>query len=120
MESKTNQRNIPPLPIRHAGRQTAEHLAAWRKLRGLTQAQLADRAGVARGTVQRMEAGDMGVSVENFLRIVRALGLLENVPSALDPLTSDVGRLRSNERLPLRVRPKRLTFDDRTGGDGHD
>ena len=57
----------------------------------------------------------MGVSVENFLRIIRALGLLENVPSALDPLTSEVGRLRSNERLPLRVRPKRLAFDDRTG-----
>ena len=66
---------------------------AWRKLRGLTQAQLADRSGVSRGTVQRIEAADMGVSVENLLRILRALGLLENVPDALDPFASDVGRL---------------------------
>jgi transcriptional regulator with XRE-family HTH domain len=84
---------------------------AWRKLRGITQAQLADRSGVSRGTVQRIEAADMGVSVENLLRILRALGLLENVSDALDPLASDVGRLRSGERLPQRVRPRRLDFD---------
>jgi hypothetical protein len=53
----------------------------------------------------------MGVSVENLLRILRALGLLELIPRTLDPLASDVGRLRSEERLPLRVRPRQLTVD---------
>jgi transcriptional regulator with XRE-family HTH domain len=101
-------KRTPPRPVRRAERQVAEHIVAWRKLRGLTQTQLADRAGVARGTLQRIEAAEMGVSVENLLRVLRGLGLLENVPRALDPLASDVGRLRSAERLPRRVRPRRL------------
>jgi transcriptional regulator with XRE-family HTH domain len=106
-----------PLPVRRAEGQLAEHIAHWRKLRGLTQAQLADRSGVARSTLQRIEAADMGVSVENLLRILRALGLLELIPRTLDPLASDVGRLRSEERLPLRVRPRQLTVDPRSKRD---
>jgi transcriptional regulator with XRE-family HTH domain len=99
-----------PLPVRRAVSSLSEHLVTWRKLRGLTQAQLADRAGVARGTVQRLERADGGVSIENLLCVLRALGLLESIPRAVDPYTSDVGRLRSDEQLPLRVRPRRLDF----------
>jgi transcriptional regulator with XRE-family HTH domain len=84
-------------------------IAAWRKLRGLTQAQLADRAGIDRKTVLRLEKGDGGVSTENLLRVLRALGILDELPRALDPYESDVGRLRSDEQLPRRVRPRRLS-----------
>lgn len=75
----------------------------------LTQAQLADRAGVSRATLLRLENGDGGVSIENLLRILRALGLLDNVPRALDPYETDIGRLRSDEHLPQRVRTRSLT-----------
>jgi transcriptional regulator with XRE-family HTH domain len=84
----------------------------WRKLRGLTQAQLADRAGVSRDTLVRLEGGDGGVSFENLLRILRGLGVLDSVHRALDPYESDIGRLRSEERLPQRVRPRSLTGRD--------
>jgi transcriptional regulator with XRE-family HTH domain len=86
-------------------------LAAWRRLRGLTQAQLADRAGVDRKTVLRLEKGEGGVSTENLLRVLRALGILDELPRALDPYESDVGRLRADEQLPRRVRPRKLTSD---------
>ncbi len=86
-------------------------MATWRKLRGLTQAQLADRAGVDRKTVLRLEKGDGGVSTENLLRILRALGILDTLPRALDPYETDLGRLRADEQLPRRVRPRRLTDD---------
>lgn len=98
-----------PLPVRRAVRRLADHVVAWRKLRNLTQAQLADRAGVSRTTLQSLERGDGGVSIENLLRIVRALGLMEQLPNALDPYETDVGRLRSDEQLPHRVRPRSLT-----------
>ena len=84
-------------------------IAGWRKLRGLTQAQLADRAGVDRKTVLRLEKGDGGVSTENLLRVLRALGILDELRRALDPYESDVGRLRSDEQLPRRVRSRRLS-----------
>jgi transcriptional regulator with XRE-family HTH domain len=95
-------------------RRTAESLGGWRRLRGLTQAQLADRAGVSESTVYRLERGDGGVSVENLLRVLRALGLLDALPRALDPYESDLGRLRADEQLPRRVRPRNL----RGGEDG--
>lgn len=100
-----------PSPVRRSLRQIAEDLATWRKLRGLTQAQLADRAGVHRDTIGRLERGDGGVSLENVLRVLRGLGILDGVTRALDPYESDIGRLRANEHLPQRVRPKKLTGD---------
>lgn len=110
MEHKIAKRRAP-LAVRRAQRGLAESVASWRKLRGLTQAQLAERADVSRGVVRRLEAGDGGVSVENLLRILRALGIQDLLAAALDPLASDIGRLRSEEELPRRVRPRRLTDD---------
>ena len=80
-----------------------EDLSAWRRLRRLTLAEVADRAGVGISTVQRLESGE-GASLENLLRVARALGLLDELASALDPYETDVGRLRADEALPIRVR----------------
>jgi len=101
------RRRTPP-PVTRALRGIGSDLAVWRKLRGLTQAQLADRAGVARTTVLRLEQGDGAVSLENALRVMRALGVMDIVTDALDPYASDIGRLRADEHLPQRVRPRRL------------
>lgn len=104
-------RRTPPA-VKRAARGLAEDVAAWRKLRGLTQAQLADRAGISRATLARFEQGDGGISLESLLRILRALGILENLTKALDPYESDIGRLRSGEELPQRVRPKNLAGEE--------
>ena len=55
--------------------------------------------------VLRLENGS-GATLENVLRISRALGVLDSVLSALDPYAHDVGRLRADENLPKRVRPR--------------
>jgi len=110
MEHKASHRAVP-IPVRRAQRSLAASIATWRKLRGLTQAQLAERADVSRGVIRRIEAADGGVSIENLLRILRALGIQELLTEALDPLASDIGRLRSDQELPRRVRPRRLTDD---------
>jgi transcriptional regulator with XRE-family HTH domain len=87
-------------------RRIGEDLATWRRLRLLTAAQVADRAGISRHTVMRLENGE-GASLENVLRVARALGVLDSLVAALDPYATDVGRLRSEEALPERVRPPR-------------
>ena len=51
----------------------------------------------------RLENGD-GATMENLLRVARALGVLDPLVAALDPYSTDVGRLRSEEALPERVR----------------
>ena len=49
----------PPaaLPVRRALRELAEHTVAWRKLRGQTQAQVAERAGAVATQVRQRIAG---------------------------------------------------------------
>ncbi len=89
-------------------RDLAENVRAWRRLSDLTQVQLADRAGLHRTTISRIEQGDGAVSAENLLRVLHALGVLDGVVRAVDPYETDVGRLRADERLPQRVRPRDL------------
>ena len=92
-----------PGPIVRALHEVGAHLRTWRKLNDLTVAAVAQRANVSADTVQRMENGQ-GVSLENALRVVRVLGLLDAVVASLDPMNTDVGRLRAEQKLPRRVR----------------
>ncbi|MQA11304.1 MAG: helix-turn-helix domain-containing protein [Pseudonocardiaceae bacterium] len=92
-----------PVAVGRALRQLGEDLATWRRLRHLTVVEVADRAGVSRDTVLRLEKGE-GSTLENVLRVARALGVLDELARALDPYATDVGRLRADETLPARVR----------------
>src|SRR6202042_24920 len=95
-----------PVAVSHALRQMGTDLATWRRLRRLTAAQVADRAGVSRHTVMRIENG-AGASLESVLRVARALGVLDQLTASVDPYATDVGRLRADEALPQRVRQPR-------------
>jgi len=92
-----------PRRIRRAQLQVGEDLRTWRLLQRLTVEEVADRAGVGRTTVLRLEAGD-GANLGTLLRVARALGVLDQLVTSLDPYESDVGRLRADEALPERVR----------------
>ncbi len=92
-----------PAAVTRTLRRLGEDLGTWRRLRQLTAVEVADRAGVSRDTVLRLEKGE-GVSLENVLRIARALGVLDQLADALDPYATDLGRLRADEALPMRVR----------------
>lgn len=101
-------RTPTPLPVRRALGAIGSQLATWRRLRGLTAAQVADRAGVSRGTVVALETG-RGASLENALRVARALGVLDLLAKAADPYETDLGRARAEEALPRRVRSSSRT-----------
>ena len=92
-----------PLPVRRALEDIGEQLGTWRRLRGLTAVEVAERANVGRSTVLRLESGQ-GATLEVLLRVARALGVLDDIVRSLDPYQSDVGRQRADEHLPQRVR----------------
>jgi len=52
-------------------------LSSARLGRNLTQAALAEQAGVAKRTVERLESGEVATQLSGFLRVCRTLGLLE-------------------------------------------
>jgi transcriptional regulator with XRE-family HTH domain len=91
--------------VRRAVEQMGEQVATWRKLQGLTAEQLAQRAGITRGTLRRLEHGEAGVGLDVFLAVTQALGQLDGVVKALDPYETDLGRARADWNLPRRVRP---------------
>ncbi|HEY3509429.1 helix-turn-helix transcriptional regulator [Kribbella sp. NPDC051137] len=95
-----------PVPVRTrlAAERIGAHLTAWRKLQGLTAAQVADRAGVSRDTLRRLEHGETTVGLDVFLNVARVLGTLDRVVGTLDPYETDLGRARADQALPKRVR----------------
>src|ERR1700693_1536344 len=95
-----------PIAVANGQRRIGEELATWRRLRRLTASQVADRAGVSRHTVMRLENGE-GASMESVLRVARALGVLDSLVAALDPYATDEGRLRSEADLPARGAPEK-------------
>lgn len=82
----------------------ANSISTWRKLLGMTAQQLADKANVSRGTISRLEKGDPSVSFETILGVSSALGITERLIDAFDPYETDFGRIRSDQKLPQRVR----------------
>lgn len=99
-------RTSTPSPVVRSLRKVGDDLSTWRRMRHLTAAEVADRAGVGVNTVLRLERGD-GATLENVLRVSRALGLLDLLTDALDPYATDVGRLRAEGALPERVLHRR-------------
>lgn len=81
-----------------------EHVRGWRMVLGLTAQQVSERAGISRETVRKIENGDPGVSLRNVAQVLRALGILDTVVDAVDPLASDIGRLRAGRLERKRVR----------------
>jgi transcriptional regulator with XRE-family HTH domain len=97
-------RSAVPVRTRLAAERIGAHVTAWRKLQSLTAAQVADRAGVSRDTLRRLERGETTVGLDVFLNVARVLGTLDRVVEALDPYETDLGRARADQALPKRVR----------------
>ncbi len=97
-------RRPSPARTRLAAERIGEHVVTWRKLNGLTAEQVCQRAGISRPTLRKVESGDPTVSLETFLNVLRALGRLDSIVTALDPYETDFGRARADQALPERVR----------------
>jgi len=95
-----------PIPVKRALRTLGEHVATQRKLLGLTQAQVAERASVSQPLIVRLEKGD-GATLEKTLRVLRVLGMMDALIEAADPYLTDRGKLLAGMHLPQRVRTDR-------------
>lgn len=95
-------------------------LASARLARNLTQAALAEQAGVSKRTVERLEAGAVATQLSGFLRVCRVLGLVEQfenlVPEAgvspMEQLKRQGAKRQRASGKKAAVAPKQWTWGD--------
>ena len=67
-----------------------QHIAQLRKLAGMSQEQLSERAGLQRTHVSRIEAGKYAVTLETIQAIAEALGMTVDI---IDPKLANLAPL---------------------------
>ncbi len=83
-------------------------LAGARIEQNLTQAVLAEEAGVSKRTVERLESGEVATQLSGFLRVCRALGLLERFETLLpEPVPGPMAQLKQAGRKRQRATGKK-------------
>lgn len=81
-----------------------QQLEQLRLNRNISQAQLADEAGVSLRTISRLAKGS-GISLDTFIRVLGVLGLLPRLAELLpDPQIQPVQRVRNKAKPRQRVR----------------
>jgi len=79
-------------------------LAKIRLDRNLTQAQLAEQAGVSKRTVERLEAGAVATQLSGFIRVCRVLDVIERFDLLVpEPVPSPVEQLKLRGRKRQRA-----------------
>jgi transcriptional regulator with XRE-family HTH domain len=87
--------------------EVGHRIAAARLERQMTQAQLAEAAGVSKRTVERLEDGS-STQLGNMIRCLRALGKLEGLERLLpETSTNPIELLRGGRTLRSRARPSK-------------
>jgi transcriptional regulator with XRE-family HTH domain len=90
-------------------------LAQRRIMAGLSQAELARKAGIGRSTVERMEAGH-STQMFSFLRVLRVLGLLEQFVELIpEPGPSPMQLLKRKPAVRHRVSRGTARNENATG-----
>lgn len=97
----------PSSRTRKAARTLGEYIATFRKLQNLTAEQVADRAGISRTTLRRLEQGEVTVGLDVLLEVCRVLGILDFVLQGMNPYETALGQSLAEDQiqqLPKRVR----------------
>ena len=93
-----------PLPVKRALSKLGVDIKSARLRRRITTTLMAERAFIARSTLQKVEQGDPGVSLGVYATVLFILGLSDRIADLADVGTDSVGLQLEEERLPQRVR----------------
>jgi len=93
-----------PLPVKRALIKLGADIKSARIRRRITMTLMAERAFIARSTLQKVEQGDSGVSLGVYATVLFVLGLSERIADLADVGKDSVGLQLEEARLPRRVR----------------
>lgn len=98
-----------PLPVKRALSKLGSDLRDARRRRRIPTALMAERAGISRMTLNKLESGDPGVSMGSYATVLFVLGMTARLDQLADPRHDSVGLSLEEEHLPQRIRLPRLT-----------
>ena len=94
-------------------REIGARLTALRLEHNLTQAGLAAQASVSKRTIERLEGGVVAAQLSGFLRVCRALGLMERIDAFIpEPAVSPIAQLKMRGKVRQRASGKRALTRD--------
>lgn len=105
----------PPAAVQRALQKLGADIHDARRRRQLPMAVVAERAFTSRSTLQKVEAGNPGVSIGIYASVLQALGLLSNLSQIADIGIDSVGQALSSASLPKHVHVKRQTLKPQNG-----
>lgn len=93
-----------PIPIIKALRKLGQDINDARRRRRITVELMAQRAGLSRSTVGKIEKGDPTTSMGGYASVLFVLGMDKRLSDLVDSMHDLVGRRLEDESLPQRVR----------------
>jgi len=84
-------------------RKLGADIAVARCVRRISTTDFAERMGVTRGTLRRLENGDLGVSLNTLAMALAALGTPERLSDLMDQSTDDIGLMATRATLPGQI-----------------
>lgn len=100
-----------PLPVERALVAAGDNLALARRRRKLSTSSMAERAGISKKTLYRLEQGDPGVSWGAVVRVLNILNLLPELNKALDTTNDALGLVLMNKAVAKRIRVRKTNPD---------
>ena len=96
-----------PLPVKRALKKLGQDLCDARKRRRIPMKLAAERAGISRTTLSKIERGDDGVSFGAYAKILFILGMIGRLIELADPMFDKLGMGLEADNLPKRIRISR-------------
>lgn len=99
-------KNLPnlPIPVIKALRKVGQDINAARRRRRITIKLMAERTGISRATVGKIEKGDPTASMGGYASVLFVIGMLDRLADLADAIQDVTGRQLEDEKLPQRVR----------------
>jgi transcriptional regulator with XRE-family HTH domain len=93
-----------PVSVRNGLKRLGADLKNARLRRRLKMVTIADRAGISRETLAKVQKGDPGVSMGSYASVIFALGLGTGWMALADIFNDKTGQVLDEERIPQRAR----------------
>ena len=93
-----------PIPAIRALRKVGQDLSYARRRRRIPLKLMAERAGISRSTLGKIEKGDATTSIGGYAAVLFVLGMTDRLSDLVDLVHDLTGRALVDENLPQRVR----------------